>query len=135
MPEIARRGRGTEERTPNSEIAPGTNIVKRARTARQRPHALSIPTPGQAGQGSMAPMETKTGRLSRTRTTIRARTRARRISGSLPAGGARRRSPWTRRGLPVSLRALDEDYSTIWKVASAWAGGPPFAARNVPSIV
>jgi hypothetical protein len=84
-PEVTRRGRLNEEAVLNTVVAPGRNSVNSEITARHSPDAPSIPTPEQAGQGSMAPMETKTGRLSRTRTTIRAMTRARCIRGSLPA--------------------------------------------------
>jgi hypothetical protein len=84
-PEVTRRGRLNEEAVLNTVVAPGRNSVNSEITARHSPDAPSIPTPEQAGQGSMAPMETKTGRLSRRRTTIRAMTRARCIRGSLPA--------------------------------------------------
>jgi hypothetical protein len=82
---MARRGRGAGERTPNAVVAPGRIIVNREITARHSPHAPSIP-PEQAGQESMLPIETRTGRLSRTRTKTRTMAKARGIGGSLPAG-------------------------------------------------
>jgi hypothetical protein len=88
MPEMARRGRGAGERTPSAVVAPGRNIVNREITARHSPQAPSIPAPGQAGQGSMPPIETRMGRLSRTRTKTRAMAKARGIRGSLPAGSS-----------------------------------------------
>jgi hypothetical protein len=110
IPEVARRGRGAEERTPNAEVALGRNIVKRVSTAKQSPHAPSAPESGQAGQGSIAPMETRTGRLSRTRTTIRAMTRAWRIGGSLPAGEKEAMASW---GVGIRLRVPPCLYATI----------------------